>query len=598
MHFSSQYGSYEVLNRYLSGGLRHLPQPASFHWQHGWIPRLSWADPDIIIGEGGWARFQKNHLFLVARRDQATALVGFGFKKARAIGLPFAYALKLREQSQSRAADSLLVMPADHQVSEDADSNSMTDRSYIESLSELRPEFTRIVVALHGEDVRRGRHTPWIAAGFEVIQGASLHDPHALVNLADLFLQTEYCTTNGLGSHIAYAAASGCKVSIWGANSNPLKNYYRSSFYQNRPDLVGAKYEWENQLNSALVSRGVYCHPRSAVAHRDWGLAEIGFDNVVPPDRTLFLLRELFEENPLTGLSLIRAYANSSRLPVKIRASVQWVLRRKAVFASYLSSLSDASNFSMGSRIPTRRGPRLCNLFRLLIPGNRARKLKLLDRPGWVFFRPWSLDLVSLNKVFGGDGWKVLQGHTAEKIIDVGAGLGYFSAMLAMMFPDAKIESLEPADDRLEVLKNQAHLLPQINPVKLAIGVREGTGSLVGGGGSKISVKAVPAVVDGLKPVKIVTLKNYLNQPNFEDGVDILRLSLGGMEYEVLRDSGEILATKVGTLIVKFNHVEWKKNQILEVHDFFAARGLIFFREIDEHQVFTSERVRANLTTL
>lgn len=599
MWFPSQYGDYEVLNWYLSGGLRRLPQPANFHWQHGSIPRLPVADPDLIIGEGGWARFQKDELFFVARQDQAKALAGFGFNRVVAFGLPFAYALELCDQSQPRVAGSLLVLPADHHVHEDNESDANRDDSYIKSLFGVRHKFSKIAVSFHQEDLKRGRHDPWMSAGFEVIQGASQTDPSSLINLANLFMTTEYCSTNGFGSHIAYAAAGGCKISIWGPSSNHVgDNRYRPSFFQNRPDLARVLDENMNQLALDLASRGLYCDPVNAVEHREWGLAEIGYDNVLPPHQTLALLRETFLENPPGVVGRLKRLALSSFWPTKMVESLHAIVRKKQILRSYWANLHSAANLSIAEPPNHRLTDTFGNLIQLLIPGRKSRKLRFLDRSGAVIFRPWSPDAASLTKVFGNHEWTELEPLRALKIIDVGAGLGYFSAMFAMVFPKAAIDSVEPANECFAVLKQQARLMPQINPLNLAIGVRACTASLVGGGASKNSFKVVPAIVGNLETVHMVTLEDYLGHARFEGGIDILRLNVEGMEYEVLRASGETLASKVGALIVKFNYVEWKKAQILDIHNFLAGCGLVFFREIDEYQVFTSERVRANLTTL
>lgn len=597
MRFASQYGSYEVLNYYLSGELRRLPQPANFHWQHGWNPQVLSADPDLIIGEGGWARFQKDHLFLVARHDQAKALSDFGFSRAFAFGLPFAYALKIVERSRGRAPGSLLVMPADHHVAEDMESDAFRDSSYIASLLEEKHNFTKIIVSFHAEDLKRERHKPWISAGFEVTQGASSHEPSSLFSLANLLLQTEYCSTNGFGSHIAYAAASGCKVSIWGPDSKPVGgNRYNPSFFQNRPDLARMLDESLDQLASDLKARGFYCPPSGAVEHLEWGLSQIGYACVPAPKQALALLRKAFHENRPGPIGWLKKLALSGFWPKKFVGGLQTFLRKNQIFKSYWTSVCLGVNLSILKPNKLKVGRATTNLFQLLLPGKQFRKLRFLDTEGGVVIRPWGGDLASLVKVFGGRDCSQLGGLEARKIIDVGAGLGYFSVLLGFIFPQAEIEAVEPSAERHEVLRKQAELMPRINPVKLAIGVIPCQGSLVGGPGSNIRLKVVPAILENLETVEMVTLEDYLCQPRFEGGVDVLRLNLEGMEYEVLRDFGEILADKVGMLIVKFHYVQWRNGEISDIQEFFSKRGLVAVHQFDEYKIFIFERARAELS--
>lgn len=594
MRFSSLYGSYEVLNLYLSGGLVGLPQPASFHWQHGWKPRQWPPDPDLIIGEGGWARLWKDHVFLVARQDQVSALVALGFERAVAFGLPFAYALKVCEKGQARKTGTLLVLPADHQTSEGSKAKPMVDQDYIASMLEVRSSFSKITVLLHSEDMNRGRDKSWVSAGFEVVQGANPYDSLSLVKLAERFSETEYCTTNGFGSHIAYAAASGCKISVWGPGGNSFGDIYRQTLYQNRPDLVELLWEGLSKLGLDMVAQGFYCHPLIAVEHREWGLEEIGYDNVLPPHQALALLEKTFKENPLSTIGRLRQLALSRFWTKMLAKGLQINFAKMREAASYLANAFKLANVSL-SKAPNRNVTRtVTNLVQILRPGSKLRKLRLLDTGDQVSFRSWSADLASVRKVFGSGNWSSMGGPGVRKIIDVGAGSGYFSAMLGIIFPNAVIEALEPSMKRLEMIGNQARLTSQIKSVKLAIGSHQCTSSVVGAPESKVRLKVVPTIVENCETVEMVTLGEFLSQPRFKDGVDVVRLNLEGMEYEVLRDSGEILTSKVGMLIVKFHNVGWKLSKITAIENFFASQGLAASCEVDEYRVYIFEGARAN----
>lgn len=590
MRFSSLYGSYELLDQYLSGALKQLPQPANFHWQHGWIPRLSRPDPDLIIGEGGWAQLQKNELFLVARQDQVKALADFGFNRVSVFGLPFAYALKLCNQFQTRVPGSLLILPEGHYTPEDGGADRLLDDLYMHSLSKFRSKFSKVSVCLHGEDIKRGRHEPWISAGFEVVQGASPYDRSSLINLANFFLQHEFCTTNGFGSHIAYAASSGCKISIWGPPSDPLIDIYAASLYRNRPDLVSMTREYLDEVAVELRALGIYCDPRDAVEHVEWGREEIGYSNVLPPNQTRAVLQTIFRHNPTGMISWLRNFELFFPERRRLTNLLQKVKRKKNAFINHWAYLRIAARLSTSNPQLPNSFQMVAALIRILIPVRQVRTLRVLGGQGQVLFRPWSSDLVSLGEAFGHRDWAGLEWPPAMKIVDVGAGIGHFSALFGIICPEAEIYSIEPSDERLEMLRRQARLMPQIRPVKLGIGVNECTGSLIGGVESGLGLKVVPAVVENCETVSLVSLRNYLAQPEFENGVDVLRLNLAGMEYEVLRDCGNILANKVRMLIVKFHLVDWKQSQMLEIKKSFAKSGLISSHQIDGYQIFLFQR--------
>ncbi len=258
------------------------------HWQHAWISNFSNVDPDCIIGQDGRSANYKGNVFFVARKDQEIFLRNSGFFTSLAIGLPYAYALANQPRPQLRIQGTLLVMPGGvggHATPEESEKAFMQDADYIDFISELRHEFKRIQIVLYGRDIELGRGFSWEKAGFSILRGADHNDSLSLRRLVSLFSTSEFLTTNGLGSHVAYAAATGCRVSL--AGPRPRIDHDRLAtltLYRNRPELLGQEIEINQILERDLEARGFRVLPVEAQSHLSWGKREIGYENLLPRD--------------------------------------------------------------------------------------------------------------------------------------------------------------------------------------------------------------------------------------------------------------------------------------------------------------------------
>ena len=100
-------------------------------------------------------------------------------------------------------------------------------------------------------------------------------------------------TTNAYGSCIAYAAAFGAKVSIYGSFSQPsladfseIIHSYDNSFWERNVYLQS-----ENKTREEL--NDFFTHPALAKERTGWGSRQIGSDNVISPTK----LRKYFMWN-------------------------------------------------------------------------------------------------------------------------------------------------------------------------------------------------------------------------------------------------------------------------------------------------------------
>lgn len=270
-----QYGADLLAARHC--GLRCPPPYFEGYWAHGWIASYFACDPRLIMGEIG--NEKANVPYRVAREDEALYLKQHGYN-ARAIGLPIAYT---QEPSVKRRPGSLLVMPA-HSL--EYTTHRWKFREYAEEIADIRSDFSEIVVCCHPSCAVKGYWIDEFARlGIPIIIGASATDSNALIRIRHLMEQFEYVTTNAYGSCVAYAAAFGAKVSIFGSYAEVKAEDFRDCMLcQKNPGFA--------EENAQLCSEGVtrthlgelFTHPAGAIERREWGLQQIGHDKILSGD--------------------------------------------------------------------------------------------------------------------------------------------------------------------------------------------------------------------------------------------------------------------------------------------------------------------------
>ena len=270
------------------------------YWMHGWIPQYHSIDPALIAlhkkpGQHdaydyeGQIREEKEAVVQwVSREDQAAYLREHGYKHVRAIGLPIVY---IPEQNVPRIKSSLLVMPP-HSHRNHGPTDPLAER-YAEQIYELRKDFEHIRVCLHEDDIGKQQ---WVESfrrrGIEVFVSADQADPYTLVRLKRILSAFECVTTNGYGSHIAYAAYCGARVSIFGPFAEfPRDRILRTHAIKMFPSLAEEAY-WvctEEALRKHF--RFLFVNPKDSELRQEWGAQQVGEPCRVSPEE----LGALFE---------------------------------------------------------------------------------------------------------------------------------------------------------------------------------------------------------------------------------------------------------------------------------------------------------------
>lgn len=242
--------------------------PRSFaYWMHGWNPIEQITHPrELAIGG------DLDTTILVATDHQASILRNFGFKQVEAAGLPFIYADFVQTERQP---NSLLVMP-NH--STDYTEYEVDQKKYISQIIELKPFFSKIVFSLHGSCVDKNYWIPELErCNIPWIVGAATNDRNALIRMNLIFKTFEYVTTNSIGSHIAYAAYSGCKTSIYGDYIGlKAKDFVNDPWYQKYPDILFKHLDFFQEDNIKKLFPYLFTNPVESKNHKDWGAEMIG----------------------------------------------------------------------------------------------------------------------------------------------------------------------------------------------------------------------------------------------------------------------------------------------------------------------------------
>lgn len=225
---ATYYGASRLVARRL--GIPHVPPAACQGWMHGCHFVLPASTKFFLRYPDAGGNV------LVARRDEKAFLESKGLRNVYAVGLPVTYTEPSRAR---RIPGSLLVMPP-HVSSYGAD--RFSEGEYIDFIRSVSGDFESVVCCISSQCKKKGLWIKgFVKAGIPVLAGAGIDDANALARMRTIFDAFEYVTTNALGSHVAYAAAFGCRTSVAGPLAIRSRESLREEpFYKENPDLMEA----------------------------------------------------------------------------------------------------------------------------------------------------------------------------------------------------------------------------------------------------------------------------------------------------------------------------------------------------------------------
>lgn len=284
LHTAADYAGLQLPEQYFIRGI----------WQHGCFGPWQDQSPSVLCYN---APNSLQRPVRVARQDQADLLRTAGYQNVRVIGLPIVYT---PDPKVERLPGSLLVVPTHTLIGD-----SFTDRSaferYAEEIAQHASRFSRVTVCIHPSCRQNGL---WVKEftnlGYEVVYGASTNDRNALQRMRWLFERYETVTTNGWGSHVAYALAFGAKVSIYGTQPRRSESdYLRDLTWAADPAALKREISGENARRERETLAALYLPPAEAKLDVAFGRAMIGADHRLSPAEMAAELANLVD-TPIT----------------------------------------------------------------------------------------------------------------------------------------------------------------------------------------------------------------------------------------------------------------------------------------------------------
>jgi len=429
----------------------------------------------------------------VARVDEEAYLRSQGYKNAKAIGLPIIY---LPDSQTARRSNSLLVVPAHSRDNTTLNSNF---EEYADTVASIRSSFSEVLVCVHPSCWRNGY---WIEAfkkrRLTVIKGAFIEDRNALLRMSKLFSSFEYVTTNGFGSHIAYAAYFGAKVSVFG----PFVEYtaqdsVNDPFFREKPYLL-------EPLNKARSEQGVrqhfpelFCHPLDATQRLEWGHFEVGSDNKVTPDE----MRSLF------------GWTIAGRVAYKVRAGAPKRVKHWAKLALRPEYRRVEKELQRLRKMP-RYTPGYTSIL--------GKRFEFQDSVSFVG---------QYREIFEQEIYRFQPSDQSPVIVDTTVNVGVSIVYFKRLYPQGRIIGFEPDPDLYRPLANNCRtfnlqdveLFPQAVGTCSTVVKLDREGLTPGDGDEDIEVPAL-------------RLKDFLSSK-----VDLLKIEIKGCKTDVLLDCEEAL---------------------------------------------------------
>ena len=293
------YGANKIVEEYCK--TRFKVNKIFGEWVHGVSFPHHYIHPRALIG--GNYQNVKNTNWVVNKKCQEF-LESSGFK-AKAIGLPIIY---LNPKKYIRKPNTILIMPSHSSYYvQQKNQSEVQQNKYILYLNKIICNYESSVACLHNYDFQNDLwKNEFNHLGVDIVIGAGTNDENALERIIALMSQFEYVTSNVMGSHIAYAAAFGAKVSI----SGPYHQYNKKAFlneplYSENPSLLDYFEREEEMMRENYPF--LFVEPHKSKQQIDWGREMIGFNNKLSPKE----LKKLFKVDSLN--LFIRNIKNNSK---------------------------------------------------------------------------------------------------------------------------------------------------------------------------------------------------------------------------------------------------------------------------------------------
>lgn len=269
-----RYGFSYVLSEQL--GLRRPLRPFC-HWVHGWAWWDEMLEPEDLLGPRG---VHPTTSIIVGSKAQQERLKACGYHNVLLGGLPFAY---VGSQGIQRSSSSLLAFIGH---SAEAERMDVADSKYLDYLESIRHDFENVYVSVfsidHGESLTRQIKR----RGLAPFLGANPADKYSMLRTRRALEFCEHVSTNTFGSHIAYALAVGCRVSVFSPTYRYDVSKYLNTIHEYDPSYA----ERMDHVYSEAYLRQKYGmlfdrQPLDGFAAQELGMQYVGNAHKLPAEK-------------------------------------------------------------------------------------------------------------------------------------------------------------------------------------------------------------------------------------------------------------------------------------------------------------------------
>lgn len=262
---------YYGASRLIAGqlGIREVPFSRA-GWRHGWMHVPLKYVRQLTV----WGKDDEH--FLTAQEEHVNFLAQHGIK-ATAVGMPFIYADAI--DNALRVPNTLLVMPQHTLPYVPSIGN---EEQYIEEIEKIRHDFDAVIFCIHYSCYEHGIWPELLKKyNFPMIIGASVGQINAITRLQRVFSTFEFVTTNTVGSHLAYAAYCGAKVSVYGKFSDFSNyNFDKDPYAKANQELMAFNIKHTTEQYVRQLVPFLFCqHPNQAQQYISWAQEELGLKN-------------------------------------------------------------------------------------------------------------------------------------------------------------------------------------------------------------------------------------------------------------------------------------------------------------------------------
>ena len=142
-------------------------------------------------------------------------------------------------------------------------------------------------------------------------------------------------------------------------------------------------------------------------------------------------------------------------------------------------------------------------------------------------------------------------------IVDAGAHIGMATLYYKMLFPESRIIAFEPVPYNFNILEKNIHenQLENVELFQAVVAPKSGTLRIqepIGEGAWRSGAGIIPKGWKGIQDNQEIKVEAIGIQEILHDKIDIFKMDIEGMEYEVIRNAGPLLRNV--------------KNWVIEVH--------------------------------